>query len=168
MGEVRMRVKTLTSEQAQEHIDKGRFEDVIQVNKDENGDQTTVSGSAEINIRTNGNRKGFLRIEQGYDSVVFQNEKSTSLLFVTMFRCGSSSCDEVEKSVATKFLKDRVKRELRPIPKGAHVEEVRAGDANRDGQTDILLKLSSGAYLLYQQLLLRPNNRLNRVSDLDD
>jgi len=124
----------LSPEEVSKHIEEGRFEDVVPLE----------SGTAEIPLSDRPGQSGYLLVNQGAGS------SPRPTLSLSLFTCRFGDCDQASELAAILLGGASGARSI-TLPEGASVSDVRYGDANEDGLTDILVVLSTGGGILYQQ-----------------
>ncbi len=153
MSRVRFHATEISAERAQYLIDQGRLSHQVQLTTGDSPQGPVTQVEAQIPLGTGRSRvSSFFRLETGYRSMTLAGRSSWPVIFVGWERCGRNSCEaaqsEVDEDLASAATRDGL---LRSLPAGVTVSEVRYGDVNRDRRTDILVRLSNGAALLYQQ-----------------
>jgi len=119
----------LSPEEVSKHIEEGRFEDVVPLE----------SGTAEIPLSDRPGQSGYLLVSSPH-----------STLSLSLFTCRFADCEQASE-LAASLLGGAAGTRPITLPEGASVSDVRYGDANEDGLTDILVVLSTGGGILYQQ-----------------
>lgn len=101
--------------------------------------------AGEIPLSSHGGLTGYLLLSTG--TVPATGSPARSLLGVSLFTCTAPSCEEAREAAAD--FPGAARRIT--LPEGASVTDVRYGDANEDGRTDILVLLSTGGGILFEQ-----------------
>jgi hypothetical protein len=140
----------LSPEEVSKHIEEGRFEDAVPLEPRGAGEAGGSAQVAEIPLTDRPGQSGYLLVNQGIGSSSLPGSHPHPTLSLSLFTCRFGDCDQASELAATLLGGASGARSI-ALPEGASVSEVRYGDANEDGLTDLLVVLSTGGGILYEQ-----------------
>lgn len=177
MSAIPYRTVEISSDTAQSLIDQGHFNQQFTLNTLDTAQGQTLYVGGQIPIRAvdGSSELSYFRLEIGYRAQSFGGQVSWPILFTGWLPCGSGACESARRIVDEARSQTSIQDEnLRSLPQGVTVTDVRYGDSNNDGLTDVLVRFSDGAAQLFlhdSHDLLRPREwSVGDVSnnDLDD
>ncbi len=159
MSTIPYRTVEISSDRAQRLIDQGHFNQQLILNTQDTPQGRTFYVGGQIPLRNQG-QLSYFRLELGYRAQTFSGQVSWPILFTGWLPCGTGSCESARRIVDEARIETSINDEhISSLPQGVTVTDVRYGDANDDGLTDILVRFSNGAAHLLRQNprdLLRP------------
>lgn len=140
----------LSPEEVSKQLQEGRFEDAVPLEPVGEGIPGGSAQVAEIPLTDRPGQSGYLLLNQGIGSSSRTGSAPHPTLSVSLFTCRYTDCDQAGELAATLLGGAAGARPI-ALPEGASVSDVRYGDANDDGLTDVLVLLSTGGGILFEQ-----------------
>ncbi len=155
MGAIAYRVRALNAKQTKAVLSAKCFPHVFKKGK-RRGNIKSAQGPL-FRQRYQFSAKTFFQLKRVTTQTSQGGKKFGSpALYVQWMTCRLSNCADVKQQMKRQLKKQGLKPSLlQRLPKGLKIVEVRHGDINFDGYTDVMVRFRHGASVVYQQLRRR-------------